>query len=603
VFAIDDTVSVVSGNHEMGFGVNLGHWDSTSYSRTGSDANWSFSGARTGLGLADFMLGYASAFQSGMPIVHYKRSYLVGVFGTDSWRLPRNVTLTYGLRWEPYFPMRHRDGAAIHFDEDAFRKGIRSSRFDNTPPGVFFDGDPGFPGQAGINDKWWNFTPRAGLAWDVHGDGRMSVRASAGLFYDFPNSHYMVGTAAGAPFAPRVNLTTVSFEDPWAGYPGGDPFPTGGARRDAEWPAFSQVTATEYDAPNAQTFQWNLSLQRQIGTDWMASAAYLGSGTTHLWSVRQLNPAVYIPGVGNANGNCVYNGKVTPFTVQPGAPCSVRGNNDVRRRLYLENPATGGMYGDIPLISPTGVANYNGLLLSVQRRPARGVSVSANYTWSHCISEPAVGPGTNAYGTRGNVGWRDDNRRLDRGPCHAAAEDRRHLFNFSGVAETPQFSGRALRVIASNWRLSPILKIGSGAPYVVYTNLDPTLTGLRMVALNQVLPNLYGDKSAGNYLNPRAFALPETGTWGNLPEGSVRGPGYWQFDVALSRSFQFSEDQRLELRAEAFNVTNSVVLNHPSDTFSSGTGSQESTFESSRFGTLSSARPPRIMQFALKYFF
>src|SRR4029453_13332731 len=103
----------------------------------------------------------------------------------DSWRLPRNVTLTYGLRWEPYFPMRHRDGAAIHFDEEAFKKGIRSGRCDNTPPGVFFNGDPGFPGEAGIFDKWWNFTPRAGLAWDVHGDGRMSVRASAGLFYDF----------------------------------------------------------------------------------------------------------------------------------------------------------------------------------------------------------------------------------------------------------------------------------------------------------------------------------------------------------------------------------------------------------------------------------
>jgi hypothetical protein len=594
VFAIDDNVNVLSGNHEMGFGTALALWHVSSYT-TVYNSNWTFNGARTGLGLADFLTGFASDFQNGNPVTHSKRSYMVGVYGTDTWKVNPKLNLTYGLRWEPYFPIRHRDGTAVHFDEEAFRRGIRSGRFDRTPPGVFFDGDPGFPGLAGAYDKWWNFSPRVGLAWDIQGDGRTSVRASAGTFYDFPNSHYLVSFSAGAPFVPRIAVSDVPFENPWANYPGGDPFPTPAGRnvpRDAAFPPYSLVTAMDYDTPNVQSGQWNLSLQRQIGTDWMASASYLGSSTWHLWSIRQLNPGVYIPGIGNANGNCTYNGRIAPFRVRPGAACSVPGNNNERRRLFLENPETGILYGDIPQMSATGIGSYNGLVLSVERRAAAGVSVNANYTWSHCINEPATGSGGTAFGTRGNVGWTNDNRRLDRGDCNGGAEDRRHVFNLSGVAETPQFSNPALRAIVANWRLSPILKIGAGSPLNVITTRDITLQGLSPLRVDQVLPNVYGDKTPGNYLNAQAFAFPKTGTFGNLGSGSVRGPGYWQFNVALTRSFRFGEAQRLELRAEAFNLTNSVILNAP-----------QTRFESGNFGKITSAQDPRIMQFALKYFF
>jgi hypothetical protein len=103
---------------------------------------------------------------------------------------------------------------------------------------------------------------------------------------------------------------------------------------------------------------------------------------------------------------------------------------------------------------------------------------------------------------------------------------------------------------------------------------------------------VYGDGSNNNYLNPAAFALPQTGTLGNMRASTIRGPSYWGLDLALSKTFRRSEAQKVEIRAEAFNVTNSVRLNNPAATFGSST-----------FGQILSAQDPRIMQFALKYVF
>jgi hypothetical protein len=126
----------------------------------------------------------------------------------------------------------------------------------------------------------------------------------------------------------------------------------------------------------------------------------------------------------------------------------------------------------------------------------------------------------------------------------------------------------------------------------VVSGQDRQLSGTQNQRPNQILSNVYGDKSFDNYLNPAAFAQPAIGTLGNVPRGSITGPGTWQFDAALTRTFQLGEMQRLEFRAEAFNVTNSVRMNAPNVTLSSST-----------FGQVTSARDPRIMQFALKYFF
>jgi hypothetical protein len=126
----------------------------------------------------------------------------------------------------------------------------------------------------------------------------------------------------------------------------------------------------------------------------------------------------------------------------------------------------------------------------------------------------------------------------------------------------------------------------------VTTSTDIALTGIDSQRVNQILASPYGNKTVSNYLNPTAFVRPATGMLGNVGRGSIRGPGTTQFDLAVSRTFQFRESQRIEFRAEAFNVPNSF---HPND--------PQTNLNSNTFGQITSARDPRIMQFALKYFF
>src|SRR5262249_50627384 len=161
------------------------------------------------------------------------------------------------------------------------------------------------------------------------------------------------------------------------------------------------------------------------------------------------------------------------------------------------------------------------------------------------------------------------------------------------------------RKVASNWRFSPILKIYSGDAMSIVTSLDRSLTGDFLPAVgssfatsntaqraNQVLGNPYGDGTPGRFLNPAAFAQPALGTFGNVGMGSVKGPNFWQFDLSLSRTFQIREMQKVEFRAEAFNLTNRFIMKDPTV-----------DLNSNLFGRVTEARDPRIMQFALKYLF
>jgi hypothetical protein len=578
IFAGSDDLSVVCGNHQMAFGGSIALMYANSYSGQ-YHFPFVFTGQRTGLGLSDYLLGYVSTTSNGPVSAKNKRAETIAFYTADTWKLGPRLTLNYGLRWEPYLPVLDLKGGPIHYDHDAFVKGIRSKMYDNTPPGVFFPGDPGFHGKEGQDIQWKDFSPRLGFAWDVAGDGKMAIRSSVGRFYDFPHTQYQ-NLATAAPFFPRFAINDVDFEFPWANYPGGDPFPLpygSAVGRNAPWTPFSLVNVVAYNTPNMQSTQWNLTVQRQIA-DWVVSAGYLGTHTIHIWSTKQSNPSVFL-----GLGPCTLNGVQYPT-------CSTTANADQRRVLMLENPTTGQNYGYMPTIDTGGTASYNGMILSVERRAARNVTVSANYTWSHCITDPSGE--TVAIGTSSNTGWL--NRHSERGNCLTASTDRRQVLNVSGVALSPQFGNPALRTVASNWRFSPIVKVISGSYQSITTSTDRALDGTPTQKVNQILGSPYGDKSVSNYLNPAAFALPAVGAVGTSGRGSVAGPGTWQFDMALSRTFQVRERQKVEFRAEAFNVTNSFRMDASKLT---------TTVNSGNFGQITGALDPRIMQFALKYIF
>jgi hypothetical protein len=580
IFAASDDVSIVHGDHQMAFGGNTALIYANSYSGQ-YHFPFVFNGQKTGLGLSDFLMGNVATTSNGPVAPKNKRANTVSVYASDVWKVNQKWTLSYGVRWEPYLPILDLKGGPIHYDHDAFVKGIRSTVFDTTPPGVIFPGDPGFHGKEGQDIKWYNFSPRLGFAWDVNGDGRTSIRASAGRFYDFPHTQYQ-NLATAAPYFPRFAVTDVDLEFPWRNYPGGDPFPLpygSAVGRNAPWVPFSLVNVVAYDSPNMQATQWNLTIQKQVA-DWVVSAGYLGTHTIHIWSTKQSNPSVFL-----GAGPCTLRAG-TGFTNY--SVCSTTANADYRRVLMLEDPVKGQYYGYMPTIDTGGTASYHGMILSAQRRAARGVTLNVNYTWSHCITDPSGE--TVAISTSSNTGWLD--RHSERGNCATASSDRRHLLNVSGVAATPQFSNTTLRAVASNWRFSPIVKVMTGSYMNITTSTDRALNGTPNQKVNQILENPYGDKTPGSYLNPRAFAQPATGTIGTIGRNSIVGPGLWQFDIAVSRTFQLREQQKLEFRADAFNVTNSFQMNNPTTNLNSG-----------NFGQVTSAKDPRIMQFALKYVF
>jgi hypothetical protein len=492
------------------------------------------------------------------------------------------VTINAGVRWEPYLPTTDTKKAVYNFDYDRFRQGIKSTVFKFAPPGFYYPGDAGFPNDAGIYNQWHNFAPRVGLAWDPRGDGKMSIRASYALSYEYYPLRFREDVTAASPWGKRNTQTSPAggLDDPWRGV--GNPFPFV-LNSDSEFAPGGVYETTRYDIHNPYASLWNLSIQKQVAGDLLVSASYLGTQTIHIWTGRGINPAILFPGTA-VNGVCTAQG----YTLRATGTCSTAANLQDRRKLSLENPAAGQYISNLDEFDDGGTQSYHGLLLTVQRRPLKGVSVSGNYTWSHCIGDhyetdgPAAGDGyTNVY-----------NRDFDRGNCES---DRRHIFNFTAVGETPAFTNSKLRMLASNWRLSGIYRFSSGRSWSILSGDDRALIGINSQRADQVLASPYDDESARpltNFFNRSAFALPALGNLGNMGPSNVRGVSSWQFDMSLSRAFRFKEAQQLEFRAEAYNVTNSFRPVDPANALNSNV-----------FGQIRDSLAPRIMQFALKYLF
>jgi hypothetical protein len=182
-----------------------------------------------------------------------------------------------------------------------------------------------------------------------------------------------------------------------------------------------------------------------------------------------------------------------------------------------------------------------------------------------------------------------DNPGLDRGYCN---QDRTHIGSITVGTQTPDFNGRALRLLASGWRVSGIVNARSGSRLNVTTGRDNAFNGQTGQRANQVSNDVYGG-TLDSFLNRAAFAQPDPGAFGNFVRNSVTGPGFWAVDLALSRLISVGGTQTLELRLESFNLFNNFNWGNPVVNFGSGT-----------FGRIrSQGGDPRIMQFGIKYGF
>jgi hypothetical protein len=385
--------------------------------------------------------------------------------------------------------------------------------------------------------------------------------------YDIPGTAPFVWFGFGAPWAntATLNAPVGGFTEPFAGQPGGNPYPQPSPPpKDAAFlPNVSYYTVPiRIRTPYMQ--QWNLSLQRQLGDGWLLTANYLGNRSLHRWTNRAINPAVYIPGTCGTG------------------PCSTTGNTVTRRFLARLSPAGANM-GPMPILDDGAGTNYNAMLFAVNRRFSRNFSMLANYTLSHCLSDGDGDPGIGG-------GYQDpNNRRAEYGNCN---NDVRHLFNASILAQTPKFAGAWTNRILSDWQISGIITKRSGLWFNVTAGRDNSLT-----AINADRPDVIGDPvvdnpSTGRWFNPAVFQLAPAGTFGNSGRTNIEGPGGFTFDMALMRRFAIREGHRLQVRAEAFNVLNHPVYGNP-----------RTSMADTNIGRILTANDPRIMQFALKYVF
>jgi hypothetical protein len=618
-FGLNEDVNWIHGRHQISFGGHLMHLVEIEDGDAWIPGVFTFgtlnvAGGGTGSPMVDFLTGTVGNLHQVSANPNNNTQTFLNLYASDIWKANSRFTLSYGLRWNPYFPLQWMGGTAENFSLSGFYANVHSKVVPDAPPGFTFPGDPGFEGRSGIRPIWNQLEPRVGFAFDPFGDGKTAIRANVGIAHDFLQAFPFQNSPGVAPFVKGLSLNgPLNFSDPYANVPGGNPFPyvyTKGTPFPT-FPPYQGFYPYQSNLPNTQQQSWGLAVQRQVTPSVFVSANYIGTHLIHLWDGLELNPAIYI------RGNCA----AGQYGLTAPGPCSQLANVNQRRLLQLTNPqGAGTILGSMDSFDTSGTQIYHGLLLSATYRKG-DTSLSGNYTWSHCIGMPVIGT-TNIGSTYEHAPYQNNgpqNRYLDYGDCYTSAVDIRHVANATLVTSTPGFSGLWKNRTLGGWHLGTIFTIRTGVPLTPNLGSDVALNGFfassgsynYVQRPNQVLGDVYAPNKGQacsiapcvTWLNRAAFATPDPGTYGNMKFGTIRGPKFWEWDQSIYKDFTVAEGQKLQIRAEAFNVTNSVRFAPPNVVLTNGLfGSITSDYSTTGSAALTGSGG-RIIQLALKYVF
>ncbi|HUZ94073.1 MAG TPA: carboxypeptidase regulatory-like domain-containing protein [Edaphobacter sp.] len=596
-----DDVDYLLGKHQIAFGAEYMRAGQNSNAGYLQNGNFSFNGGLSGINnknvgepLIDFLTGQQNAFsQSRAQLTNYRQN-IYGVYVQDTFHATQRLTLSAGVRWEPYLVPTDQKARGSSFSQTAFDANQHSTVYPLGPAGSFYYGDPGIP-KSYAHNSMARFSPRLGLTLDPAGNGKTVFRFGGAIMYDSPGLFALQRMTSNPPVVNEIDLTgQISFANPWGNYPGGNPFPgIFPPNASSTFPAGSLYIVTPLNVKTPVVDQWTASVQQDLGHGWTFSLNYLGNKNTHLWLGNSPNAAVYIPGTWTGVGTC------GALTTSPGngKPCSSTTNTANRTRLVLENPTQGAFYNvGMTKLYDGGNSSYNGVIAAVQHRMSKDFSFLANYTWSHCISNGDANGDVTGPSFENPA---DPN--MDRANC---GFDVRHIFNTTFIASSHFSSLHGWAgALVNNWQIAPLVRVLSGAVLNVTTGTDNSLTGVALDRPNLVNAQaVYSHKkitqlAAGNrqYLSAKtagAFAANATGTFGTLGRNAFRQPNYYDVDAAITRTFPVYDRVNFNLRFEGFNV-----LNHPN--FNGFT----TALNSSQFGFATKADSARIFQLAGKFTF
>jgi hypothetical protein len=554
-----DTVRWTKGRHEVAAGMDYSYGQGDIVNNFRANGRFTFSNAApfSGDALADFYLGKFSSFEQAIGEYKNTRMHFLATFVQDTFRVNRQLTLNLGLRWDPFIPYTD-----VNDRLGCYRPGERSQVYVNAPPGAVYPGDAACP-DGGYGSSWTDVGPRVGIAYDPFGDGRSSIRAGYGMFYDRPNTISTNSPANQGPFGTLVTFPGDAVNDvanPYAGRV--NPFPADpfNVPRDVQF--FLPHASFSYDPnlKNGRLQSWHLTLEREIVPTYLVRAGYAGSKGDRLAMGRELNAAIYAPGATTATTN-------------------------QRRPLFPT-------FSTVTTIESTGRSSYHSLQLTLEKRMSKGFSVLSSYTLSKNLDHAGENKQTGATQTN------PFDLEFDWGFSNA---DRRHRWVTSFLWQVPgAFDNRVAAGLLSDWSLTGILVWQSGGGFTVTSGVDNARTGTGGQRADiSGDPKLPADRPIAErilrWFDTSVYGPNAVGTFGNSGRNSLRGPGSKNIDLGLHKTFSTGGGTKLQVRIEAFNAFNWVHLANPNTT--------QNSPNFGRITGLATGMLPRVMQGALRVSF
>ncbi len=607
VVATDDVTKIL-GNHVIKFGLFADLNENGQEGTWTENPNLSFGASNenpnnSNSGIGNTLLGnYTTVSQSNLFAYGHFHFVQYEAYAQDTWKVSPRLTLDAGLRWEfvgptytvaPYHAYyfsqpnyNPADAVAINIAPNipgqAPTQGSIITGSGNPYNGMVQEGTPGFP-KGGLNYRWNNFGPRLGFAYDVFGDGKTALRGGFGIFYErYEQNVFNFGGVSNPPtvYTPTIyggNIANIS------------PSLANGAPLT---PA-SGVLGTNRSGQIPTTYGYNFGLQREMPYKLVFDMSYVGNVSRHQMYPTQLEQ---LP---------------LGYTTSSNILSTV---NNVSAAIL---PYKG--YSSIQYDTFGASSSYNALQVKVSRRFSNQLTFNADYTWAKAIDLDDVDNDQNVF---------PDYTQLHKFYAPAGF-DRRNVFNFQYVYTLPKFQGsnKLVQLTAGGWEWSGVTQFWGGTPCLsgggtgATTNdaCDAGVSGggnLGNGGFGHIRPDYLGgqivtshshSQPAGQFpmwFNPAVFAVPANGSFGNFHRNSIYGPGVDNWNMSLFKNFNFTENTRIQLRFEAYNVFNHTQWGTINQNMSAPTaGTPFSGANAGASGQITTARDPRLLQLGGKFYF